>query len=108
MKTIKQYKVAEWLGVKPATLANIFCENRRPSRLEAKRLEAISGVSFEDWMLSNGSALRQKVFTAWAVRRGGGEMKEAWERFENSPAAGLVVVVLWCGMLISLMWVAAK
>ena len=71
METIKQYKVAEWLGVKPATLANIFCENRRPSRLEAKRLEAISGVSFEDWMLSNGSALRQKVFTAWAVRRGG-------------------------------------
>ena len=69
MKTIRQYKVAEWLGVKPATLANIFCENRRPSRLEAKRLEAISGVSFEDWMLSSGSALRQKVFTAWAVRR---------------------------------------
>jgi len=69
MKTIRQYQVAEWLGVKPATLANIFCGHRRPSRLEAKRLEAISGVSFEDWMLSNGSALRQKVFTAWAVRR---------------------------------------
>lgn len=70
MKTIRQYEIAEWLGVKPATLANIFCENRRPSRLEAKRLEAISGVSFEDWLLSSGSALRQKVFTAWAVRRG--------------------------------------
>ena len=35
-------------------------------------------------------------------------MKEAWERFENSPAAGLVVVAIWCGMLISLMLVAAK
>ena len=35
-------------------------------------------------------------------------MKEAWEKFENSQAAGLVVVVLWCGMLISLMLVAAK
>ena len=69
MKTIRQYKVAEWLGVKPATLANIFCGNRRPSRLEAKRLEAVSGVSFEDWMLSNGNILRQKVFAAWAVSR---------------------------------------
>ena len=35
-----------------------------------------------------------------------GKMKEAWEKFENSPAAGLVVVVVWCGMLISIMWVA--
>lgn len=33
-------------------------------------------------------------------------MKEAWEKFENSPAAGLVVVVVWCGMLIGIMWVA--
>lgn len=33
-------------------------------------------------------------------------MKEAWEKFENSQAAGLVVVAIWCGMLISLMWVA--
>ena len=73
MKTIRQYEIAEWLGVKPATLANIFCENRRPSRIEAKRLEAISGVSFEDWLLTNGSILRQKVFTAWAVRRGDGK-----------------------------------
>lgn len=29
-------------------------------------------------------------------------MKEAWERFENSQAAGLVVVAIWCGMVISL------
>ena len=35
-------------------------------------------------------------------------MKEAWERFENSPVAGLVVVVLWCGMLIGLMWMATS
>jgi len=61
METIKQYEVASWLGLKPGTLANIFCENRRPSRLEAKRLETVSGVSFEDWMLSNGNILRQKV-----------------------------------------------
>lgn len=66
---IRQYKVAEWLDVKPGTLANIFCENRRPSRLEAKRLEEISGVSFEDWMLSNGQLLRQKVFAAWLASR---------------------------------------
>ena len=33
-------------------------------------------------------------------------MKEAWERFENSPAAGLVVVVLWCAMIMAAMWVA--
>ena len=36
----------------------------------------------------------------------GEQMKEAWERFENSPAAGLVVVVVWCGMLLSLLWMA--
>ena len=35
-------------------------------------------------------------------------MKEAWEKFENSPAAGLVVVVVWCGMLISLLWMATS
>ena len=35
-------------------------------------------------------------------------MKEAWERFENSPAAGLVVVVVWCGMILSIMWEAAR
>lgn len=28
------------------------------------------------------------------------------KRFENSPAAGLVVVVVWCGMILSIMWVA--
>ena len=33
-------------------------------------------------------------------------MKEAWEKFENSPAAGLSVVVVWCGMILSIMWVA--
>ena len=33
-------------------------------------------------------------------------MKEAWEKFENSPAAGLVVVVVWCGKILSIMWVA--
>ena len=33
-------------------------------------------------------------------------MKEAGEKFENSQAAGLVVVAVWCGMLIGLMWVA--
>ena len=36
----------------------------------------------------------------------GEQMKEAWERFENSPAAGLVVVAVWCGMLLSLLWMA--
>ena len=35
-------------------------------------------------------------------------MKEAWEKFENSPVAGLVVVVVWCGMILSIMWVAAR
>ena len=40
------------------------------------------------------------------AKPGGQEMKEAWEKFENSPAAGLVVVVVWCGMLISLLWMA--
>lgn len=35
-------------------------------------------------------------------------MKEAWEKFENSPAAGLVVVAVWCGMLISLLCMAAR
>ena len=67
MKTIKQYQVAKWLDVKPGTLANIFCENRRPSRLEAKRLAEKSGVPFEDWMLSSGNALRQKVFMAYSI-----------------------------------------
>ena len=33
-------------------------------------------------------------------------MKEAWDEFENSSAAGLVVVVVWCGMILSIMWVA--
>ena len=67
MKTTKQYEVASWLDLKPGTLANIFCENRRPSRLEAKRLAEISGVPFEDWMLSSGNVLRQKVFIAYNI-----------------------------------------
>ena len=33
-------------------------------------------------------------------------MKEAWKKFEDSQAAGLVVVAIWCGMLIGIMWVA--
>ena len=33
-------------------------------------------------------------------------MKEAWERFENSRAAGVVVVALWCAMIMAAMWVA--
>lgn len=35
-------------------------------------------------------------------------MKEAWEKFENSPTAGLVVVVVWCGMILSIMWESAR
>lgn len=38
----------------------------------------------------------------------GEQMKEAWEKFENSRAAGVVVVVLWCGMLISIMTAATR
>ena len=67
MKTIKQYQIAKWLHVKPGTLANILCGNRRPSRLEAKRLAEISGVPFDDWMLSNGTILRKKVYVAFAM-----------------------------------------
>ena len=26
-------------------------------------------------------------------------MKEAWKKFEQSPAAGVVVVLVWCGMV---------
>lgn len=69
METIKQYKVAEWLGVKPATLANIFAENSGVSVKEACRLSEISGVSFKDWMMSkgNGNTLRRKVFAAYVA-----------------------------------------
>lgn len=69
METIKQYKVAEWLEVNPGTLANIFCENRRPSRHEAKRLAEKTGVPFEDWMLSDGNILRHKVFMAYSIAK---------------------------------------
>ena len=34
-------------------------------------------------------------------------MKEAWEKFENSPAAGLVVAVIWCAMIIGYFWMAS-
>jgi transcriptional regulator with XRE-family HTH domain len=67
MKTINQYKVAEWLGVKATTLSNILCGNRRPSRLAAKTYAEKSGVSFEDWMLSDGEQLKKKVFIAYTV-----------------------------------------
>ena len=29
-------------------------------------------------------------------------MKEAWERFENSQAAGLAVVIIWAAMILGL------
>jgi plasmid maintenance system antidote protein VapI len=67
MKIVNQYKIAEWLGVKPSTLSNIFCGNRRPSRVEALRLAKITGVSFEDWMLADGQQLRKKVFIAFSM-----------------------------------------
>ena len=35
-------------------------------------------------------------------------MKEVWEKFENSQAAGLVVVLVWCGMIISFLMEAAR
>jgi len=63
----QQYKVAKWLGVKPGTLSNIFCGNRRPYREEAVRLSRVSGVSFEDWMLADCKQLKKKVFIAYAV-----------------------------------------
>lgn len=70
MKTsnrIQQYKIAEWLGVKPGTLSNIFCGNRRPHRDEAVRLSNLSGVSFTDWMLSDCKQLKKKVFIAYTI-----------------------------------------
>jgi len=70
MKTIQQYKIAEWLGMKPGTLSNIFCDNRRPGRKKALRLASITGISFDDWMLSDGNQLRKKAFIAWSNQHG--------------------------------------
>jgi len=70
MKTIQQYKIAEWLGVKPGTLSNIFCDNRRPGRRKASHFASITGISFKDWMLSDGNQLREKVFKAWSKQHG--------------------------------------
>ena len=35
-------------------------------------------------------------------------MKEAWEKFENRQAAGLAVVLIWGGMILSIMWGAVR
>ena len=35
-------------------------------------------------------------------------MKEAWEKFEQSWAAGLAVVLIWGGMILSIVWEAAR
>ena len=67
MKTRNQYKVAEWLGIGPGTLSNIFCGNRRPGRNLALKLASVSGVSFEDWMLADTQHLKKKVFIAWTI-----------------------------------------
>jgi len=66
MKPIQQYKVAEWLGVSPSTLANIFCGNRGVSKSMAMKLKSSSGISFSDWMLLDGKELRKKVFISYA------------------------------------------
>lgn len=69
MKTIQQYKVAQWLGVAPGTLANVFCGNRGVSKEMAQGLEKISGVSFSDWMLLSGKDLKKKVFIAYTFHK---------------------------------------
>jgi len=68
MKTINQYKVAEWLGCKATTFSNILNGRRYPSRDEAARLAKASGVSLEDWLLSDRELLRKKVFIAYTLR----------------------------------------
>jgi len=68
MKTINQYRIAEWLGVKAATFSNILNGRRYPSRDEAQRLARVSGVAFEDWMLSDRNLLRKKIMIAYGLR----------------------------------------
>lgn len=53
--------------MRPGTLSNIFCGNRRPGRKLALRLAEISGVSFQDWMLADCQHLKKKVFIAWTI-----------------------------------------
>jgi len=65
MNIIHQYEIAEWLGVAPGTIANIFCGNRGVSKKMAKKLEKVSGIFFADWMLLDGKNLKKKVYIAY-------------------------------------------
>jgi len=76
MKTINQYKVAEWLGVKATTFSNILNGKRYPSRAEAARLAETSGLSLEDWLLSDREYLRKKVFIAYSLRGENNQRRE--------------------------------
>lgn len=66
MKT-NQYKIAEWLGTKAPTLANVFNGRRGISKATASKWAEISGLSFEELMLSDGKQLRKKVSVAFAM-----------------------------------------
>lgn len=68
MKETLTKDVAKWLGVADTTLSNYFCNNRKVSRDYAVKISEITGISFEDIMLSDGQKLKKKIFLSYSLR----------------------------------------
>ena len=70
MKTIYQYNIAKWIGVKPPTLSNWFCDNKGLSKDSIKVLREKTGLSSDEIIDSNGNQLREKVYAAYRHAHG--------------------------------------
>jgi predicted transcriptional regulator len=70
MKTIHQYKIAKWLGVKGPTLSNWFCENKGISKDSVKLLKEKTGLSADEILFSDGNELREKITHSYREAHG--------------------------------------
>ena len=67
-KKIRQKEVAEWLVLKESFLSDIFNGKKRPSPVNAKRMEMFTGISLDDWLFLPVDELKKKIYAVYFYR----------------------------------------
>ncbi len=63
---MKNYQIAQKVGITPAFYSEIINGKKRPGRETAVRLEQITGVPFKTWMLGTPEEIRAELEAALA------------------------------------------
>ena len=74
MKTISQKELANYLEISQQLICDVKKKRRKFGKKSAKRISALTSVSFEDLTFINGEVLMEKLYSAYYRQHGeGGE-----------------------------------